>query len=80
MFRALYRQIVRFFDWVNRSGSGSSASRTTREVEDHRRDVESSSGSGFGGLGGWGPEQATRLLSVKSLGASPLVVCEKDDA
>ena len=51
MFRALYRQIVRFFDWVNRSGSGSSASRTTREVEDHRRDVESSSGSGFGGWG-----------------------------
>ena len=26
MFRALYRQIVRFLDWVNRSGSGSSAS------------------------------------------------------
>jgi hypothetical protein len=48
MFRALYRQIVRFFDWINRSGSGSSASRATREAADHRRDVEDRSGGGWG--------------------------------
>jgi hypothetical protein len=46
MFRALYRQIARFLDWINRSGSGSSASRGTREAEDHRRDVESRYGGG----------------------------------
>jgi hypothetical protein len=40
MFRALYRQIVRFFDWVNRSGSGSSSSRAVKEAEDHRRNIE----------------------------------------
>ena len=51
MFRSLYRQIVRFFDWVNRSGSGSSASRATREAADHRRDVENR----YGGGGDWGP-------------------------
>ena len=45
MFRAVYRQIVRFLDWVNRSGSGSSASRATREAADHRRDVQIRSGS-----------------------------------
>ena len=49
--RKLVSPIVRFLDWVNRSGSGSSASRATREAADHRRDVESRSGSG---LGGWG--------------------------
>jgi hypothetical protein len=50
MFRAVYRQIVRFVDWINRSGSGSSASQATREAADHRRDIESRSGGG-----GWGP-------------------------
>ena len=52
MFRAVYRQIVRFLDWINRSGSGSSTSRATKEAEDHRRNVESRSG---GDSGGWGP-------------------------
>ena len=47
MFRSLYRQIVRFLDWVNRSGSGSSATKATREAENHRRDVEIGSGSGW---------------------------------
>ena len=51
MFRAVYRQIVRFLDWVNRSGSGSSASQATREAADHRRDFEIRSG---GGGGDWG--------------------------
>jgi hypothetical protein len=52
MFRAVYRQIVRFLDWINRSGSGSSASQATREAADYRRDVEirSSSGSGDWGI------------------------------
>jgi hypothetical protein len=49
MFRAVYRQIARFLNWVNGSGSGSSASRAIREAEDHRRDVESRSGIDFGG-------------------------------
>jgi hypothetical protein len=48
MFRAVYRQIARFLNWVNRTGSGQSASRATREAADHRRDVEIRSGS-FGG-------------------------------
>ena len=51
MFRALYRQVVRFLDWVNRSGSGSSASRATREAADYRRDMESRTGSDSGGWG-----------------------------
>ena len=34
MFRAVYPQIARFLNWVNRTGSGSSASRATREAED----------------------------------------------
>lgn len=41
MFRVLHRQIARFLNWVNRTGSGSSASRAVREAEDHRRNVES---------------------------------------
>jgi hypothetical protein len=48
MFRTVYRQIARFLNWVNRTGSGSSASRTSREIERHRRDVESR----YGGYGG----------------------------
>ena len=52
MFRALYRQIAKFLDWVNGTGSGPSASRATREAADHRRDVESRSG---GPGGDWGP-------------------------
>jgi hypothetical protein len=48
MFRALYRQIARFLNWVNRTGSESSASRAIKEAEDHRRDVENRSGSGNG--------------------------------
>ena len=37
----MYRQIARFLNWINRTGSGSSASQATRQAEDHRRDVES---------------------------------------
>ena len=52
MFRALYRQIARFLNWINRStGSGSSVSRAAREAEDHRRDVESRYGGGGNGYG-----------------------------
>jgi hypothetical protein len=47
MFRAVYRQIVRFLDWINRSAPGASASQITREAADHRRDVEIRSGSGL---------------------------------
>ena len=47
MFRALYRQITRFLNWVNGTGSGSSASQATREAADHRREVEIRSGSGW---------------------------------
>lgn len=49
MFRAVYRQIARFLDWVNRTGSGSSASQATREAENHRRDIETRSGSSGSG-------------------------------
>ena len=49
MFRAVYRQIARFLNWVNGTGSGYSASRATREAEDHRREVESRSGIGWAG-------------------------------
>jgi hypothetical protein len=54
MFRAVYRQIARFLNWVNRTGSGSSASRATREAADHRRDLESRyrGGDYYGGGGG----------------------------
>jgi hypothetical protein len=48
MFRALYRQIARFLNWINRTGSGSSTSQATREAADHRRDVETRSGGGNG--------------------------------
>jgi len=57
MFRAVYGQIVRFLDWINRSGSGSSASQATREAADHRRDVQIRSGSTGGPDGS---EGATR--------------------
>ena len=54
MFRAVYRQIARFLDWVNRTGSGSSASRATREAAEHRRDVESRNAGSFWDSGGGG--------------------------
>jgi hypothetical protein len=50
MFRALYRQIARVLNWINRTGSGSSPSGAIKEAEDHRRDLEDRWGSG---LGGW---------------------------
>jgi hypothetical protein len=53
MFRAAYRQIARFLNWINRTGSGSSTSRITKEAANHRRDVEIRSGSHFGS--GWDP-------------------------
>jgi hypothetical protein len=52
MFRAVYRQIVRFLDWINRSGSGSNASQAAREAAEYRRDIEDRWGSSSGG---WGP-------------------------
>jgi hypothetical protein len=52
MFRALYRQIARFLNWINGTGSGSSASAAVKEAENHRRDVENRSGSNWGG--DWG--------------------------
>jgi hypothetical protein len=52
MFRAVYRQIARFLDWVN--GTGSSASRATREAAEHRRDVESRNAGSFWDSGGGG--------------------------
>jgi hypothetical protein len=51
MFRAVYWQIVRFLDWINRSGSASSASQATREAADYRRDAEIRSGSGSSNWG-----------------------------
>jgi hypothetical protein len=48
MFRTVYRQMARFLNWINRTGSGSSASQATREAADHRRDVEDRAGSGWG--------------------------------
>jgi hypothetical protein len=50
MFRAVYRQIARFFNWINGTGSGSSASQAIREAENHRRDIEDRSGSTGGGF------------------------------
>ncbi len=52
MLRAVYRQIARFLNWVNGTGSGSSAARAMKEAENHRRDVESRSGSPWGEAGG----------------------------
>ena len=49
MFRAVYRQIARLLNWVNGTGSGSNASRATREAENHRRDVESRYGDVYRG-------------------------------
>jgi hypothetical protein len=49
MFRAVYRQVARFLNWVNRTGSGSSASRASRDAENHRRDVESRHGDVYRG-------------------------------
>jgi hypothetical protein len=49
MFRAVHQRIARFLNWVNRStgpAGGPSASRITREVADHRRDVQIRSGTG----------------------------------
>jgi hypothetical protein len=52
MFRTLHRQIARFLNWVNGTGSKSSASQAIKEAENHRQDVENRSGiSG----GDWGP-------------------------
>jgi len=52
MLRAVYRQIARFLNWMNRTGSGSSTSRMTKEAADHRRDVQIRSGTDLGsGLG-----------------------------
>jgi hypothetical protein len=52
MFRAVYRQIARFLNWVN--GTESSASRATREAAEHRRDVESRNAGSFWDSGGGG--------------------------
>jgi hypothetical protein len=51
MFRAVYRQIARFLNWVNGTGPGQSPSRAriSREVADHRRDVEGPTGK-WGGI------------------------------
>jgi hypothetical protein len=51
MFRAVYRQIARFLNWVNGTESGSSASQAIREAEGHRWDIEDRSGGPGGGLG-----------------------------
>ncbi len=51
MFRALYRQIARFLNWVNGTRSESAASQAIREAEQYRRDIETRSGSSGGGLG-----------------------------
>ena len=48
MFRSLYRQIAKFLNWVNRSGSRSSSSEAVSEAENHRRDVEDRAGGGWG--------------------------------
>ena len=44
MFRAVFRLIARFLNWVNRTGTGQ-GSRAIKEAEDHRRAVETRSGS-----------------------------------
>ena len=48
MFHAVYRQIARFLNWVNRTGD-SGTSRAIRGAENHRRDVETRYGSNYGG-------------------------------
>jgi hypothetical protein len=54
MVRAVYRQIARFLNWINGT-DGSSASRAIKEAAEHRRDVESRSGSNWDSGGGdWG--------------------------
>ena len=56
MFGTVYRQIARFLNWVNRTGS-SGTSRAIRDAENHRRGVESQYG-GYAGrdssYGDWG--------------------------
>jgi hypothetical protein len=54
MFRAVYRQIARFLNWVNGTDPDSSASRATREAAEHRRDVESQNPGSFWDSGGGG--------------------------
>jgi hypothetical protein len=51
MFRAVYRQIARFLNWINGTGSGSSTSQAVREAENHRREIEDR--SGITGSSGW---------------------------
>ena len=53
MFRAVYRQIARFLNWVNGS-DGSSTSRAIKEAAEHRRDVEGRSGTSWDSGGGGG--------------------------
>ena len=49
MFRALYRQIARFLNWVNGTRrSESSTSQAIKEAEQHRWDIEERSGGGWG--------------------------------
>jgi hypothetical protein len=48
MFRALFRWIARSFNRVNRTQSESSVSQAVKEAEQHRRDVETRSGGGWG--------------------------------
>jgi hypothetical protein len=51
MFRAVYRQIARFLNWINRTGSGPSASASDamrKEAERQRGDVERRSGGVWG--------------------------------
>jgi hypothetical protein len=55
MFRAVYRQIARFLNWVNGS-DGSSTNQAIKEAAEQRRDLESRAGlspwdSGGGGGG-----------------------------
>jgi hypothetical protein len=45
MLRTAYRQIARFLNWVNRTGSGPSASGAIREAEEHREDIRRRTGS-----------------------------------
>ena len=51
MFRALYRQIARFLNWVNGTRSETLASQAIRQAEQHRHDIENRSGGPGGGLG-----------------------------
>ena len=50
MFRALYRQIARFLNWVNGTGSTpSDASRLVREAQEHRDDIANRAGDTWQG-------------------------------